>query len=115
VIEQPARRRHHDVGPAAQAIDLRTDADAAEDDLRAQPQVLAVGADAFVDLARELARRHEHQRARCLRRMSSAVQALQDRQREAGRLAGAGLGAGQDVPARENFRDDTRLHGVGSA
>jgi hypothetical protein len=75
--------------------------------------VFAVGANAFVDLGRELARRHEHQRARRFRRMSVVVEQLQDRQREAGRLAGAGLGAGQEVPARENFRDHARLHGRG--
>ena len=113
VIEQATRRRHQNVGAAAQAVDLRVDADAAEDDLRAQPQVLAVGADAFVDLRGELARRHEHQRARRLRRMSRAVQALQDRQREAGGLAGSGLRAGQDVPARENFGNHARLNGRG--
>jgi hypothetical protein len=42
--------------------------------------------------------------------MRVGVQALQDRQREAGGLACAGLGAGQEVPARENFGDDARLH-----
>ena len=45
--------------------------------------------------------------------MSVAVQPLQDRQRKAGRLAGTGLRAGQDVPTRENFRDHARLHGRG--
>jgi hypothetical protein len=31
VVEQPARGRYQDVGAAAKAVDLRTDADAAED------------------------------------------------------------------------------------
>ncbi len=113
VIEQAARRRHQNVGAAAQAIDLRIDADAAEDDLRAQPQVLAVGADAFVDLRGELAGRHEHERTWRFRRVSRAVQELQDRQREAGGLAGSGLRAGQDVPARKNFGNHARLNGRG--
>ena len=64
VIEQAARRRDQNVGPASQRIDLRIDADAAKDHERAQAQILAVAADALVDLRSEFARGHENQRAR---------------------------------------------------
>ena len=67
VIEQATGRRDENVDAAAQGVDLRIDADAAEDDERAQPQILAVALDAFGDLGCELARRHEHERARRLR------------------------------------------------
>jgi hypothetical protein len=40
---------------------------------------------------------------------------LQQRQREAGGLAGAGLGAGEHIAAGENDRDGLRLYGCGLA
>ena len=43
----------------------------------------------------------------------SACEALQDRQHEGGRLAGAGLGAGQQVAAGEDERDRLALDGRG--
>jgi hypothetical protein len=72
-----------------------------------QRQVLAVGAHAFLDLGGEFARRREDQRAdhalaRILLRAGMGQQALQDRQREAGGLAGAGLGAGEQVAALQS-------------
>ena len=48
------------------------------------------------------------------RRGASCVQALEHRQHEGGRLAGAGLGAGEQVAAGEDERDGLRLDGVGS-
>ena len=57
VVEQAAGRGDDDVDAAAQRVDLRLHADAAVDDGGLQLQVLAVGADALLDLQRELARR----------------------------------------------------------
>ena len=62
VIEQPSRRCDQDVNASAQRIDLRVDADAAVDGDRLELNVLAVGADALLDLRAELAGRRDHQR-----------------------------------------------------
>jgi hypothetical protein len=63
VVEQAARRGDDDVDAAAQVVDLRIDVDAAEDQRRLElRQVAAVGAHRGLDLRRQLARRHEHQR-----------------------------------------------------
>src|SRR2546421_57995 len=58
-----------------------------------QAQVSAVGAEAVEDLAGELARRREHQDAAglLLQRPRSGGEAVEDRQREGGCLAGTGL------------------------
>ena len=75
---------------------------------------LAVGADALLDLERELAGRGEDQRADApLAIAARAVQQLEHRQHEGGRLAGAGLGAGHEVPAGEDQRDGLLLDGGG--
>ena len=56
-------RGDEDVDSALQLRGLRADADAAEDHHRRLLRVLAVDANAFLDLRRELARRREDQRA----------------------------------------------------
>ena len=82
---------------------------------RVQVGVLAVDADAFLDLGSQFAGRRQHQRADRARggavggRGRRQRQALQQRQREAGGLAGAGLGAGQQVAAGQHDRDGLRL------
>ena len=100
--------------PRAHDRQLLLDVDAAVDDGRAQVGVLAVGPERFLDLDRELAGRREDQRAhRMPRRRGARVrhrqEPLQDRQREAGGLAGAGLGAAHDVLAGEDDGDRLRL------
>ncbi len=105
VVQQAARGRDQDVDAVLEQLDLRIDADAAEDHGRVQVGVLAVQAHAFLDLGRELAGRGQHQGADDARRGLVALggahgvvrQAVQDRQGEAGGLAGAGLCAGQQV------------------
>ena len=62
-VEQAARRGDDDVDAAAQRLDLRAFADAAEDRGVAQRQVPAVGADVLFDLRDQLARRRHDQRA----------------------------------------------------
>ena len=107
--------------PAAQRLDLGIHRDAAVDDRRAQRDGPAVGPDALVDLHRELAGRDEDERpdrvaGRRERRVRVGPQAVEDGQREGRRLAGPGLGGGEDVAAGEDEGDggclDRRRGGV---
>jgi hypothetical protein len=106
VIQQPARGRDQDVDAAAQLRDLRIDLDAAEDHRRGQRQVLAVGltlsctwaASSRVGVSTS-ARTGRRPRRLVPARRSCLHEPLQQRQREAGGLAGAGLGAGHDIEA----------------
>jgi hypothetical protein len=103
--------------PVLQQLDLRVDADATEDHGRVHVGVLAVQAHAFLDLGREFAGRGQDQGADRARRVLAFLrcadgvgrQALQQRQGEAGGLAGAGLGAGQQVAAAEHGGNGLRL------
>ena len=72
-------------------------------------------ADALLDLERELAGRGEDEGADDARAGGRArrVEALEHRQHEGGRLAGAGLGAGEHVAAGEHERDRLGLDGGG--
>ena len=63
VVEQAARRGDEDVDAAAQLVDLRLHADAAEHHHAGELGVLAVGAHALFDLRGELAGRREDQGA----------------------------------------------------
>ncbi|OIQ77342.1 hypothetical protein GALL_409680 [mine drainage metagenome] len=112
VVEQAAGGGDQDVQGLLQAGVLRADADAAEHHHGSVIEVFAVGLDRFLDLRCEFARRHQNQAARaaglgCHRLFA---QQMQDRQGEAGGLAGAGLCAGQQVAALEHQRDGLRLH-----
>ncbi len=114
VVEQPPRSGDEDLDAGADDLELRLDVDAAVDDGRAQLGVPAVGLDRVLDLDREFPGRGQDQRAhRVPRRRRARVgqrgQLLQDRQRETGGLAGAGLGAAHDVVAGENDGNGLRL------
>ena len=120
-VEQATGRRDEDLDPGAQRLDLRVHGDAAVDDGRAQRHGPAVGPDALIDLHRELARGHEDQGAdrvagRRERRVRVRPEAIEDRQRERGGLAGAGLGRREDVASGEDEGDggflDRRRGGV---
>jgi hypothetical protein len=118
VVEQAARRGDDDLDAFPQRLGLRLDVHAAVDDEVAQRDVLAVGLHALVHLHGEFARRREDQRAhRMARRRGAgagvAGQALQQRQDEAGGLAGAGLGAAHDVLAGEHDGNGLGLDGGG--
>ncbi len=107
VVEQPAGGRDDDFAAFLEFGDLRAHVDAAVNADRAQREVLAVGLDRFLDLHRQFARRREDQGAhRMARRRGRAVgmarQLVQQRQGEARRLAGAGLGAAHDVASGED-------------
>ena len=109
-VEQPAGRRDEDLDAGAQRLDLRVHRDAAVDDGRAQRHGPAVGADALVDLHRELAGRDEDERAdrmagRRERRVRVRPEPIEDGQREGGGLAGPGLRRGEDVAAGEDEGD----------
>ncbi len=73
----------------------------------------AVGAEALGDLARELARRREHQHAAAFARSRTPARGepVQDGQREGRGLAGARLGDAEQVGALENGRNGLRLDG----
>ena len=107
VVEQAPRGRDQNVDAPREGVNLRVDTDATEDRERGERQVLAVGAHAFLDLHGEFARRRQHQHARLLRPRALALQQLQDGQREAGGLAGAGLRAGHQVALLQH--DGNRL------
>ena len=110
MVQQASRCGHQDVHAAVQLADLRIDADAAEHHHGLERQVFAVLAHAFFHLRGELARGHQHQRADVRLALGrGGREALQDGQREAGGLAGAGLGAGQQVAALQHDRYGLRL------
>ena len=112
-VEQAAGRGDQDVDAARQRLDLRVLADAAEDHRAPERQMAAVGREARLDLGGELAGRGQHQDAAALgpRAARLAGEALQDRQREGRGLAGAGLGAAEQIAAREQVRDRLQLDG----
>ncbi len=110
MVEQAAGRRHQDLHAAPQLGDLRVHVHAAVDHGAAKRHMFSVVAEAFRHLDRELARRREHERPHRVargRRRGAGVgrQPLQDRQREGGGLAGAGLRARHEVAPREHHRD----------
>src|SRR5262249_27764958 len=114
VIEEATGRRYEKLDAAAQLHDLGLDVDAAEHDGASQRQILAVGADAFLDLGRELARRSEDERAHRVARRGGACigvpgEPVKQRQRESRGLAGAGLGSAQNVAPLEHQRDRLSL------
>ena len=111
VVEQAAGRGDQDVEAAGQGLDLRAVLGAAEDDGDAHVQVLAVATEAFGDLGGQLAGRRQHDAARAAARAGPAVfrQAVQDRQGEGRRLAGAGLGDAEQVLAGQHGRDGLGL------
>ena len=79
--------------------------------------MLAVDADALLDLERELTGRGEDEGTDsapgAARSVAGLAEALEHRQHEGGRLAGAGLGAGHEVAAVEDERDGLGLDGGG--
>jgi hypothetical protein len=121
VVQQAARRGHDDIDTALERVDLRVDADAAEHHHRLQRQVLAIGAHAFFDLRGKLTRGRQHQRAdrkaHALGRLHfvrlRGRQAVQQRQRETGGLAGAGLCTGEQVTALKDRGDGLALNRSG--
>ena len=82
---------------------------------RLETHVAAIGAEAFDDLAGQFARRAEHQHAAALllQRLPVGGEPVEDRQRERGGLAGAGLRDADEVASGEDERDGAAWIGVG--
>ena len=102
-VEQPPGSGDEDIHSLAQLHHLRVDADPTVGHRGTQRQVLAVVADAGVDLLGQFAGRNQDQ---CTHRVRSDLrplqgQPLQQRQGETGGLAGAGLCCGEQVAALE--------------
>jgi hypothetical protein len=121
VIEQPAGRGDDDVDAGLEGALLRAHRHTAVDGGARDRRVIRKPLHLVVDLRRQLARRREHQRARRFvggARTGLAIfanQTRQDWQHVRGSLAGASLGAADDVAAGERVRqhgalDRRRLH-----
>ncbi len=103
MVDDAAGRADHDLHAALERTELRRIALAAVDRQYVETgQVGGVFLEGFGNLDREFARRRQHQRLRLLLRR---IDPRQDRQRECGGLAGAGLGLAEHVAAREQRRD----------
>ena len=110
-VEQAPGGGDKNVHAGLQLGDLRVDLDPAEDHGAGQRQVLAVGLDAFADLGRQFAGRGQDQRPhRAAVGALGLGKTLQNRQGEAGGLAGAGLCCGHHVTAVEYGRDGLGLN-----
>ena len=111
---RPGRRDQH-VDAVHQGADLLAHRHAADGQRRVDAQVAAIGVEAVEDLARQFARRAEHQRAAGLavRSLRIGEEVMQDRQREGGGLAGSGLRDADDVAAGQGDRNGLGLDGGG--
>ena len=111
VVQQAAGRGHQDIQPLLQGAFLGAVLHAAEDDRHAEAQVGAVLFEAVADLGGQLARRAQDQGARGARARRHAVlgQAMQDRQGEGRRFAGARLGDAQQILALHHVGDGLGL------
>ncbi len=101
VVKQTAWRGDENVDAAEHGLLLLVHRGAAENDGGAETKEFAVDAEAIADLRGEFARRREHQCAAgfLAGEFAVLVQAIEDRQREGGGFAGAGLGKANEVPA----------------
>ena len=117
VVEQTARRGDEHVDACLERLELRPEADAAEDGGAAEVGVLAVDADGFLDLEREFARRRDDEGAdgpaARAGRERLRDEPVDHRQHEGGRFAGARLSAADQVGALDGERDGLGLDGGG--
>ena len=103
VVHDAARRAHHHMRTSAQLAQLHHHALPAIHRQHVEAgQVLGVALEGLRDLDRELARGGQHQH---LRIAHAEVEAVQQRQRERGGLAGAGLRFAEEVGAGQQHRD----------
>ena len=106
MVDRPSRRGHDDVDAGLQRPDLAQDRLAAVDRQHPRAEFAAVAVDRLGHLDGELAGRDKDER---LRVPPAAVEALQQRQRERGRLAGAGGRLPQQVAPGQQRRDRLAL------
>ncbi len=111
VIERAAGRGDDDAGAALERADLRRNRRAAVDGHHRDADALGVFVDRFGDLHRQLARGDEHEAARVAPAVGVLKERLQHRQREGGRLAGAGRCPGQQVLPGNQQRNRFTLNG----
>ncbi len=112
-VEQAPRAGHQDAGLGGR-LDLGRLAHPAEDRGAADARLLAQGDERLVNLQGQFTGRGQNENAhRSSLRDRSLDHALQQRQRECGRLAGAGLGQTEDVAAFEHRGDGLNLDGGG--
>ncbi len=107
-VDRAAGGGDDDVDALGQAAQLRADGGAAVDGEHAGAHAPAVAGDGLGDLQRELAGRGEDEAERggaAGAARALLAQALQHRQREGGRLAGAGRGLTDQVTALDQRRD----------
>ena len=104
-VEQAARGRDQHVDAALQLPLLLGDRRAADQERLGERVVLAVDLEALGDLGGQLARRLQDQRAGHARPGAAAGQDVDHGEREGRRLAGAGLGATEQVAAHEHIGD----------
>ena len=110
-VLQAAGRRDDDVDGAAQLVDLPAHGGAAVHGAHLQAERLRERRERVVHLLRELAGRHEDQRARAAGGAGAADEAGEQRQAEGEGLAGAGLAAAEDVAAGERVGQRPHLDG----
>ncbi|MNF37694.1 hypothetical protein D3C84_186220 [compost metagenome] len=112
MFEQAARGRHYDVSARFQLLGLHVLLATAHQRQHGDLEVLGEVIDVVGDLLGQLAGRSHDQHPGVGRLQLGRLvqQALQDRQREGGGLAGPGLGAGQHVATTTDGRDRLLLH-----
>ena len=109
MIEQTSRRGDDDVRARPQVVVLPAVTDAAKNDGGFQIGEARVIAEGGFHLRGEFARRFEDERARAGGMMLAELR--ENGQGERGGLAGAGLGAADDVASGEHERDGAELDG----
>ena len=117
-VQQAPGRGHQDLDALPQLLDLGVDVDAAVDAVGLEGDVLSVGLHALVDLDGQLPRGREDEAAHRVQRGREALarhrgEALEQRQREAGGLAGARLGGAEQVAAGKHHGNGLLLDGGG--
>ncbi|KAF5049970.1 hypothetical protein DSECCO2_434260 [anaerobic digester metagenome] len=112
-VEQASRTGHQDAGLGGR-LDLGRLAHPAEDRGATDARLLAQGDERLVNLQGQFAGRGQNENAhRAALRDRSLDHALQQRQGEGRRLAGAGLGQAEDILAVEDRGDGLNLNGSG--
>ena len=110
-VADAAWRADHDVGATAHRFDLLVAAGTADDDRRPQAQVDGEIADRLIDLQGQFAGRRQDQGTRRERGRADVMrrEMLQQRKREGGGLAAAGLGDAQQIASRQQWLDGVGL------
>ena len=113
VIEEAAGRRHQHVEAGLEGANLRAVRHAAEHDRDLERKPVGEVAEALGDLARQFARRAQHENARAASWRGAPVgrELVENREREGCGLAGAGLGDADEIAACHQRRDRLGLDG----